>query len=171
MCTDRFHAIILRGDINNVANNYTISGQQPVTTFLQYGGTYKFRQVTEAINTLVFEVTPTHVNIPTSLRVGGYTGGIRTFVSCAVSAAGTLYWSRGQQTVTVQRTIGGYAWGDYTVSWSAAHPDGADYVPQFCALNFWGFIHSGNRTATSIQIKATDGSGGVIDRDFCLTIH
>ena len=112
-----------------------------------------------------------NVNSNGTLQVGGYTAGIRPFVSCAVSAAGTLYWSRGQTTARVERTINGYAWGDYTVKWDVDHPDGADYVPQFCALNNWAFIQSGARTARSIQIKATDGSGGVLDRDFCLTIH
>ena len=103
--------------------------------------------------------------------MGGYTGGMRPFVSGAVRLDGVRYWSRGQQTATTARTSGGFASGDYTVSWGTAHPDGADYVPQYCLINSWGNIHSGNRTATSIQIRVTDSVGGGLDRDFFFTLH
>ena len=84
MSTDQYHAMILRGDINYNATNYTVNGGQAVTKFVQFGCTYSFRQVTTLATSLVFEITPTHVNIPTSLRAGGYTAGMRPFVSCAV---------------------------------------------------------------------------------------
>ena len=128
---------------------------------------YGFRQVTHFANRLLFEITPTHVNIPTALRVGGYTAGMRPFVSCAVKLDGTRYWTRGQQTATTVRN----GLGDYTVSWGTAHPDGVEHVPQYCLINFWGFIFSGTRTATSIQIKVTDSVGGGLDRDFFFTLH
>ena len=63
--------------------------------------------------------------------------------------------------------------GVYLVSWSpAAHPDGAQYVPQYCLLNEFGSICSAERTANSIRIRtAFDTLGTVADRDFWLTIH
>ena len=92
---------------------------------------------------------------------------MRPFVSCAVKQDGVRYWTRGQQTATTTRT----GLGEYTVSWGTAHPDGAEYVPQYCLINFWGFIFSGTRTATSCQIRVTDSVGGGLDRDFFFTLH
>ena len=63
MGADQYHAMILRGDITYNPPNYTVNGAQAVTTFVQFGGTYRFRQVTNLVNNLVFEITPTHVNI------------------------------------------------------------------------------------------------------------
>ena len=172
MSADRFHAIILRGDIDNVANNYTIAGQQPVTTFLQYGGTYKFKQVTEAINTLVFEVTPTHVNIPTSLRVGGYTAGIRPFVSCAVNATtAEAFYSNGQQTASVTRHTQAGTIGYFKASWTNPHPNGSNYVPQYSTIHEAGFVWQVGRTSTYIIIACQTAVEAYSNIDFWLTIH
>jgi hypothetical protein len=170
MSTDQYRAMILRGDSSYTAPNYTINGGQYVTTFVEFGGTYRFRQVTNLVTSLVFEITPTHVSIPTSLRVGGYTAGIRPFLSCAVTGGiGGVYWTRGQIAANCTRR----GTGEYTVTWgTVAHPDGAQCVPQYCLLNAFGSICGGTRTSTSMEIRtASDGVGTIADRDFWFTLH
>ena len=112
---------------------------------------------------------PTHVSIPTSLRVGGYTAGMRPFVSCAVpGCTGGVCWSRGQN--AANRTRRGA--GEHTVTWGVAHPDGAQYVPQYCLLKTFGSLCGGARTSTSMEIRtASDGVGTIADRDFWFTLH
>ena len=63
--------------------------------------------------------------------------------------------------------------GEYTVTWGAvAHPDGAQYVPQYCLLNAFGSICGGTRTSTSMEMRtASDGVGTIADRDFWFTLH
>ena len=169
MAVSQCQAMILRGDVNYTAPNYTVNGGQDATTFVHFGGNYRFRQVTNLVNSMLFEITPTRVNIPTSLRVGGYTAGIRPFVSCAVpGGTGGVYWSRGQNAANCTRR----STGEYTVTWGVAHPDGAQYAPRYCLLNAFGSICRGRRTSTSMEIRtASDGVGTIADRDVWFTLH
>ena len=64
------HAIILRGDTTTQALNYSITPGDRCA-FIEYGGTWRFRQIQETSNQIRFEITPTAVNIPTSLTVTG----------------------------------------------------------------------------------------------------
>ena len=131
-------------------------------------GIWRFRQTQGSTNNSRFEINPTHVNIPTSLRVGGYTAGIRPFVSCAVPAAGGIYWPRGHNAASCTRE----SLGAYLVSWPVAHTDGAQDVPQYCLLNAFGSICAAERKSTSIRIRtASDGAGTIADRDFWFTLH
>ena len=60
----------------------------------------------------------------------------------------------------------------YLVSWSVAHPDGSEYVPQYCLLNAFGSICGAERTSTSMRIRtASDGTGTIADRDFWFALH
>ena len=95
------------------------------------------------------EITPIHVSIPTSLRVGGYTAGMRPFVSCAVPAAGEACWPRGQNAANCTRRSA----GEYTVTWGVPHPDGDQDVPQYCLLNAFGSLCGGARTSTSMDMR------------------
>jgi hypothetical protein len=62
--------------------------------------------------------------------------------------------------------------GEYTVTWNVPHPDGAEYVPQYCLLNAFGSLCGGARTSTSFEIRtASDGVGTPADRDFWFTLH
>ena len=122
------------------------------------------------------EITPTVVNIPTSLSVGGYTAGIRDFVSCAVRASDAgIHYTRGQQTATCTRyTLGGPV-GHFRVSWPTPHPDGANYVPQYSLIGNSGVVYSGTGTGermpTSIVIEIQDCNLIFRDYDFWLTIN
>jgi hypothetical protein len=62
ICEDQYHAMILRGDIDYTAPNYTITGGQAVTTFVQFGGTWRFRHVNQGANLLLFEIAPSMVS-------------------------------------------------------------------------------------------------------------
>ena len=120
---------------------------------------------------LRMSISPTGiVGIPGSLRVGNYAAGMRPFVSCAVpGGTGGVHWSRGQNAANCTRR----SKGEYTVTWGAVeHPDGAQYVPQYCLLNAFGSICGGARTSTSMEIRtASDGVGTIADRDFWFTLH
>ena len=117
---------------------------------------------------LCLSITPTGVvNIPVSLQVANYGAGIRPFVSCAVPAAGGIYWSRGQKTASCLRE----STGVYLVSWPDAHPDGEQYVPQYCLLNGWGLIRSAERTNKSIRIMTASYNESARDLDFWFTLH
>ena len=80
-----------------------------------------------------------------------------------------MHWSRGQYAANCTRR----STGEYTVTWgTVAHPDGAQYVPQYCLLNAFGSICGGVRTSTSMEIRtASDGVGTPADRDFWFTLH
>ena len=103
------------------------------------------------------------------MSVGGYAAGIRPFASLAVpGGTGGFYWSRGQIAANCTRR----STGEYTVTWGVAHPDGDQYVPQYCLLNAFGSLCSGARTSTSMEIRtASDGVGTIADRDFWFTLH
>ena len=158
------HAIILRGDTTNPTLNYAIIPGD-TCAFIEYGGSGGLRQIQETSNQIRFEITPTHVNIPTSLRVGGYTAGMRP----VPGGTGGVYWPRGQNAANCTRR----STGEYTVTWgTVAHPDGSQHVPQYCPLNAFGSICGGTRTSTSVEIRtASDGVGTIADRDFWFTLH
>ena len=81
---------------------------------------------------------------------------------------GIAYWSRGQNVATSARESEGVC----LVSRSVAHPDGAQYVPQYCLLSKFGSICSAERTSTTMRIgTASDGTGTIADRDFWFTVH
>ena len=60
-CEDQYHAMILRGDITYSQPNYTVTGGQAVTTFVQFGGTWRFRHVNGSSNILLCEITPDNI--------------------------------------------------------------------------------------------------------------
>ena len=75
---------------------------------------------------------------------------------CAGPAGRTLPSAQGGGRASTQVT-----WG------TVAHPDGDQYVPQYCLLNAFGTICGGTRTSTSMEIRtASDGVGTIADRDF-----
>ena len=89
------HAIVLRGDAEG-GEPYTIN-PSICSTWVEWNGIWRFRQIQGSSNSIGFEINPTHVNIPTSLLLGGYTAGMRSFVPLAVpGGTGGVYWSRGQ---------------------------------------------------------------------------
>ena len=128
------------------------------------------------MNTLLLEITPTFVSIPRSLRVAGYTAGIRDVVSCAVRASDAgIHYTRGQQTATCTRYTQGGPVGHFRVSWPNPHPDGTNYVPQYSLIGNNGVVFSGTgageRTSTSIVIKTQDCNVVFYNYDFWLTIN
>jgi hypothetical protein len=59
LCTDQWHSIILRGDASGY-NDYAVN-MTDAMTFVQYGGTWKFRRITQLENTLVFQIGVTEL--------------------------------------------------------------------------------------------------------------
>ena len=123
MSHDQYHAMILRGDINYSAPNYTVTGGQDATTFVQFGGNYRFRQVTNLMNALLFEITPTHVNVGNSLRIGGTSTDTlnqqRTWIQAVIPSATvngpvTITTQSGVATASASRS----ATGTYALTWS-----------------------------------------------------
>ena len=101
--------------------------------------------------------------------MGGYTASLRPFVSCDVpGGTGGAYLPRGQNAASYVRE----SLGVHLASWPVAHPDGAQYVPEYCPLNAFGSICGAERTSTSMRIRTPlDGVGTIADRDLWFTLH
>ena len=104
--------------------------------------------------------------------MGGYTAGIRPFVSCAVNATtAEAFYSKGQQTASVTRATDYGTIGYFKVSWTNPHPDGSNYVPQYSTIHEAGFVWQVGRTSTYIIIACQNPVEAYSDIDFWLTIH
>ena len=144
MSTDQYHAMILRGDIKHSAPNYTVAGGQDATTFVQFGGNYRFRQVTNLMNALLFEITPTHVNVGNSLRIGGTStdtlyqqrAWIQAIIpSATVNGPVTITTQSGVATASASRS----ATGTHALTWSP-NINNANYLVQGNVRNAAGFV-------------------------------
>ena len=176
MSHDQYHAMILRGDINYTAPNYTVAGGQDATTFVQFGGNYRFRQVTSLINTLLFEITPTHVNVGNSLRIGGVSTDTlymaRPWVQCIVNQTGSILEGSdtGRTPPTIARTSGQAA-GAYDVTFSS-HPRSFHYT--YCVQPRvdagLAFAVVSNVLANSLKVRTYNASQALTDVQFSITI-
>ena len=176
MSHDQYHAMILRGDINYSAPNYTVTGGQDATTFVQFGGTYRFRQVTNSLNALVFEITPTHVNVGNSLRIGGVSTDTlymaRPWVQCIVNQTASLLAGSdtGRVTPTIARTSG-QAVGAYDISFSS-HPRSFNYT--YCVQvrvdTGLAFAVVSNVFSNSVKVRTYNASQALADLQFSITI-
>ena len=117
---DQYHAVILRGDINYTAPNYTVTGGQNCTCFVQFGGTWRFRHVNSTSNVLLCEITPDNI-LYKSVALERI-----PWVSALVQLSGAVTNNRGQRVAAC--TKGGA--GEYNITWqSIPYPSGgADYI-------------------------------------------
>ena len=128
-CEDQYHAMILRGDINYSPPNYTVVGGQAVTTFVQFGGTWRFRHVNSGPNVLLFEITPTNVlykNVALQ-RI--------PYVSCRVD--GSVITNRGGQITPSSSQNAGVV----ELTMNPPHPAGANFVPQATLISEHGYVY------------------------------
>ena len=167
MSTDQSHAMILRGDINYSAPNYTVTGGQDATTFVQFGGNYRFRQVTNLMNALLFEITPTHVNVGNSLRIGGTStdtlyqqrAWIQAIIpSAAVNGPVTITTQSGVATASASRS----ATGTYALTWSPNINNG-NYLVQGNVRNAAGFVSFNGTTLGGCNILTYNAAGALTD--------
>ena len=129
------------------------------TTFVEFGATWRFRQVTDSTNELIFEITPTNVlykNVALQ-RI--------PYVSCRVS--GSIFSnSRGQ--ITPNSTASS---GLITVTMSPAHPAGATFTPQATLISNRGDIYVDPPTSGgAVTIYTFNTAGTQTNFDFYLTI-
>ena len=116
---DQYHALILRGDINYTAPNYTVTGGQNCTAFVQFGGTWRFRHVNATSNILLFEITPDNIlykNVALQTT---------PFISCRINSTNPI-------TITNNRgrvTPGAFLQQDGQWKLTFTHPAGMDFVP------------------------------------------
>jgi hypothetical protein len=55
---DQYHSIVLRGDVSGTTTQTIVPGD--TTTFIEYGGAFKFRQINPTVNSTLFEINPTN---------------------------------------------------------------------------------------------------------------
>jgi hypothetical protein len=177
MSTDQYHAIILRGDISYSQPGYTVVGGQAVTTFVQFGGTWPFRHVNTASNVLLFEITPTAVNVPTALQIGGLSTDTlymaRPWAHCLINGNNlTIQPSSdvGRLTPTITRTSG-QAVGAYDITFSS-HPRSFNYASSVQPRLDTGlaFAVISNVQANSLKIRTYNASQSLADIQFSLII-
>ena len=101
------------------------------TTFVDWGGVWRFRQMRDTFNNICFEIHPLFANVPTALRVGNVDINDiyqkRPWVSIRVDYSTftqriTTITQRGQKTATVDIINNGFSIG------FDAHPHGDTYV-------------------------------------------
>ena len=138
---DQYHAIILRGDINYSPPNYTVVGGQAVTTFVQFGGTWRFRHVNSGSNVLLCEITPDNIlykNVALQ-RI--------PHVSCRVSGNTGVLNSVGQVTPTVESAASGYR----TVTFGN-HPAGVNFTPMVTLTSGGRIVVAPPTIASSVEV-------------------
>ena len=168
MSTDQYHAMILRGDINYTAPNYTVAGGLDATTFVQFGGNYRFRQVTNLQNTVLFEITPTYVNVGTSLRIGNTStdtvyqqkAWIQAIIpSAAVLGNITITSQSGAATITQAQRTGT---GIYAINWSPSASN-VNYLVMGNVRNAAGYVSFNGTSVGGCNILTYNASGALAD--------
>ena len=170
---NKAHAIILRGDTTGNGVNYSVSAGSS-TAFVEYGGTWRFRQIQDTFNTLCFEITSSYVNIPTNLRVGDVDINSiyqkRPWVSGLVKIVGnnvSVVNQRGQKTASAN-----FSSNMFNITWTTPHPDGDAYIAQYSLFGSVGMIYQVNDSSavTGMSIVTTTITGTAFGKDFYPTL-
>ena len=104
---NKSHAIVFRGDAIGVGQNTYSIERGGYTTFVEWGGVWRFRQIRDTFNNICFEINPLFVNVPTALRVGNVD--IRPFIHAMVdNNNGSILATRGIHNITAAK--------DYTIT-------------------------------------------------------
>ena len=92
----------------------------------------------------------------------------RVWIACLINSNGTISFNRGRISATSERL----STGVYKIFRTGSpHPNGRDYIAQYCVLNDWGLIRVGIRTSTSCEIvTANSGFGAAADRQFTFIV-
>ena len=125
------HAIVLRGDAIGVGQiGYGIE-RGGYTTFVEWGGVWRFRQIRDTFNNILFEINPLFVNVPTALRVNNVDVNdiyqTRPWISIRVDYSSftqriITITQRGRKTASVEIVTNGFSVG------FESHPHGDTYV-------------------------------------------
>ena len=170
---NKSHAIILRGDATSVgATAYAITPGGS-TAFIDNGGTWRFRQIHDAFNIIRFEITPTHVNVPTTLQINGtstdtlYMG--RPWVQCLVNANGGIQTNSdtGRNAPTITKTSA----GAYDIGFPT-HPRSFNYTSAVQVRVDAGlaFAVVSNQLSNALKVRTYNASQTQTDLQFSLTI-
>jgi hypothetical protein len=95
------HAIVLRGDAIGVGQTAYGIERGGYTTFVEWGGVWRFRQIRDTFNNICFEINPLFVNVPTALRVNNVD--IRPFIHAMVDTNGSILATRGIHSITAAK--------------------------------------------------------------------
>ena len=170
------HAMILRGDATGILNpEYTITPGD-VCSFIEWGGTWRFRQIQSGFNSIRLEITPTAVNVPTALQIGGVSTDTlymaRPWVQCVVNGNTAIQPSSdiGRVTPTITRTSG-QAVGAYDITFSV-HPRGFNYT--YCLQprvdTGLAFAVVSNVNTSSLKVRTHKAAQALTDLQFSITI-
>ena len=122
-----------------------------------------------------FEINPDHVNVPTSLRIGGTSTDSlyqqRAWIHAIIPSATT----NGPATVTAQSgaatisAVNRTATGIYALTWTPAAPN-FNYLVQGNVRNATGFISLNGTTTTGCNILLYNAAGALTDITFPIMI-
>ena len=133
----------------------------------------RFRQIQTSSNNVRFEINPDHVNVRSSLRIGGASMGtlfvVRPWVRCLISTNLAASSNAGRVRPTVARTSGQAA-GAYDIT-SSSHPRGFDYTvsTQVRVDSRLAFVVVRNIQANSLKDRTYNASRNLTDLQLSLT--
>ena len=160
--------MILRGDATGILNpEYAISPGD-VCSFVEWGGTWRFRQIQTGFNNIRMEITPTHVNVPTALQIGGTSTDTlyqqRSWVQAILPAATvngsvTITSQSGVATLTSVTRSGA---GTYAIVWSP-NISNVNYLVQGNVRNAAGYVSFNGTTVSGCNILTYNAAGVLAD--------
>ena len=155
------HAIVLRGDAIGVGQTAYGIERGGYTTFVEWGGVWRFRQIRDNFNNICFEINPLFVNVPTALRVANVDIDSmyqkRPWIHAIVNASGSTETTKGLNPITGVNRTSPLA-GNWSISWNQPHPSGSNYIPMLSTPETYGFAYYTGRTSTSMSIITMTGS-------------
>ena len=160
--------MILRGDATGILNpEYTVTPGD-TCCFAEWGGTWRFRQIQAGFNSIRMEITPTHVNVPTALQIGGTSTDAlrqqRSWVQVVLPVATvngpvTITSQSGVATLTsVSRT----GIGTYAIVWSP-NISNVNYIVQGNVRNAAGYVSLNSNAVTGCNILTYNAAGVLAD--------
>jgi hypothetical protein len=169
--------MVLRGDATGILNpEYTVTPGD-TCCFAEWGGTWRFRQIQAGFNSIRMEITPTHVNVPTALQIGGVSTDTlymaRPWVQCVVNGPNMTIQSNsdvGRVTPTITRTSG-QAVGAYDIGFST-HPRGFNYTYCLQPRVDTGLVFAviSNVNTSSLKVRTYNAAQALTDVQFSITI-
>ena len=137
--SNKSHAIVLRGDAIGLGQETYSIERGGYTTFVEWGGVWRFRQIRDTFNNILFEINPIFVNVPTALRVNNVD--IRPFIHAFVdNSNGAILATRGIHSITAAKD--GTITGQWNMSWTQPHPSGSNYIVELALSENTGFCLS-----------------------------
>ena len=95
---------------------------------------------------------------------------IRPFIHAMVDTNGSIFATQGIHSITAAK--GGTTQDKWNISWTQAHPSGANYIPELALPENVGFCYCSDKTSTSVSVITTnDQTTSNFNRRFTILIY